>query len=244
VTDQRRRQYVPLTSQAGHDRFSSRIKAKFERDGLLVWMLYLAACKRGTTQGEFVYVSESDGWEKLGLLGDEPEFSLRTFFTYTGQLHSTARRASGEVTTIVCRHWDEWNTEFRRQQDASQKAWKRAENTATTQRQSGDEAPTLRRTEGEYEGERKEPPPSTRKEPPARSGPARPGHPLCCNAPPPERPCRSLTFRTEQQLREHYDVVHWLDTDTINALLGTTSTPAPAQLSDALTASLTPADAA
>jgi hypothetical protein len=207
MSDKRRRQYVPLTSQFGHDRFCVRIKEKFGRDGLLVWALYLAACKRATQQGEFDYVSEGDGWHRLGLLGLEPDFTLRTFFTYTGQLHATARRTSGDVTTIVCRSWHEWNTEFRRQQDASQKARKRAETTATPQRHPHDEPPTAGKTEGEYEVEQ----PLSTREGTTRRGPIR-----CCA---PDQPCISLTFRNERELRDHLSNVHWLDDTQIETAL-------------------------
>jgi hypothetical protein len=81
--------------------------------------------------------------------------------------------------------------------DASQKARKRAENTATPQRHPHDEPPT-------------EQPLSTR-EGTTRRGPIR-----CCA---PDQPCISLTFRNERELRDHLSNVHWLDDTQIETAL-------------------------
>lgn len=151
--DKRRRQYIPLAVTFAFSPTGKRLLNKFGRDGLLAWVCFLAACKTNWIQGQLSYTSEPDGWSKLGLYGWEPEFTLDAFFTFTGRLKQTSRRRSGDITDVFCTRWDEWNKEVRRQIDAEQKSSKRGENTETSQRQSGDETATLRRTEVEVEEE-------------------------------------------------------------------------------------------
>lgn len=129
--DKRRRQYVPIAVTMPHGNTGKRLKESFGRDGVLVWMLYLVACKTNWIQGQFTYTSEPDGWSKLGIYGDQPAFTLDEFFARTGRLHLTKKRRSGDVTDVVCRGWNEWNTEWKRESDANEKSRKRAQNTAT-----------------------------------------------------------------------------------------------------------------
>lgn len=127
-TDRRRRQWLPLSATYPHGHTPRLLKERFGRDGLLVWVLFLAACKRSSIQGEFEFVSEFHGWCLLGLEPDDlPAFSLADFFRYTGELHLTRKRRSGDVVTITARTWDEWQTEPSREFAAARMSRKRAQ---------------------------------------------------------------------------------------------------------------------
>lgn len=150
--DKRRRQYVPLAVTMPFSKTGTKLKARFGRDGLLIWTLYLIACKTNWIQGQLTYTSEVDGWQKLGLYPYQPDdVTLEAFFTYTGQLKQTRRRRSGDVTDVVCTHWEDWNDEFKRERQSSEKSRKRGGNTETLQGQNGDDAETLGATEVEVE---------------------------------------------------------------------------------------------
>lgn len=144
--DKRRRQYFPLSVYWASGATAKNLKTRFGRDGILVWVCYLTACKTNWIQGQMTYTSEPDGWSKLTLYGYEPDFSLAEFFAYTGRLHLTRIRRSGDVVDVLCRGWDEWNKEFKRERDAKEKSSKRAENTS-------DNATTLGATEVDVEVE-------------------------------------------------------------------------------------------
>lgn len=156
-SDRRRRQYVPLVTTFAHGRTAERLIAKFGRDGLLVWVCYLAACKRAPEQGVFEYVSEGEGWGLLGLRGHEPAFTLADFFRTTGQLHKTSRRARGQLTTIACTVWDDITAGYDRELDAARKRRKRGTKTPDTpptdERQNEDDSRTEYEGEGDSEGE-------------------------------------------------------------------------------------------
>jgi hypothetical protein len=146
MTDRRRSLYVPISVMIAHGKTGRGLLARFGRDGLLVWMLYLAACKVNyPTQGRFTYTSEPDGWAKLGLEGYVPEFTLEQFFKATGQLKQTSKRRSGDVSDIVCTNWGAWNDAWRREREAEQKASKRTGNTPPLDGQSSDDPPTIDR---------------------------------------------------------------------------------------------------
>lgn len=147
---------MPISVSVAHSKTGKQLKQKFGRDGVLVWVLYLLACKSGWIQGQFSYTSESDGWGRLGLLGDEPSFTLEDFFKTTGSLKQTSRRRSGDLTDVISSNWEMWNDDVKRQQDAEKKSRKRGTNTATLNGTNGDGVATLRGTEVEVEVEYEE----------------------------------------------------------------------------------------
>jgi hypothetical protein len=151
--DRRRRQYVPLVSTFAHGRTAERLLAKFGRDGLLVWVCFIAACKRAPEQGVFEYTSEGDAWATLGLHGYEPEFTLKTFFTYTGRLKKTSRTYTGRVTYVVCTRWEEYALGVDRELDAARKRRKRGTKTPDIEQTEAGQRPDVNRTEGEVESE-------------------------------------------------------------------------------------------
>lgn len=129
--DRRRRQWVPLGVNVAHGRTGPRLIEKFGRDGLLVWILYLAACKANPIQGQFSYTSEADGWTKLGLYGEEPDFTLAEFFALTGRLKKTRQTRAGRITHVINTRWGQWNDVVQRDLDSARSARKRAQNTRT-----------------------------------------------------------------------------------------------------------------
>jgi hypothetical protein len=129
--DARRRQYVPISVDIARSRTGRRLLERFGPDGLLVWILVLCAAKKNPNQGEFVYVTEADGWERLGI---EPAgFTLDEFFAYTGRLHNT-KRVSNEPKTSEIRAWNEWNTSIKRELSAERMRRKRAQKTRNNRR--------------------------------------------------------------------------------------------------------------
>jgi hypothetical protein len=84
MSDARRRQWVPISVDVAHGATGTALLRKFGRDGLLAWILFLGACKRGGGEGALSFATESEGWEALGVDGP-PDFTLERFFAYTGQ---------------------------------------------------------------------------------------------------------------------------------------------------------------
>jgi hypothetical protein len=127
---------VPLAVTFAHGKTGTRLLERFGRDGLLVWVCYLGACKRNWIQGRLTYTCEPDGWMKLGLLGYEPGFTLAEFFAFTGRLKQTRRsdsRRGGSVVEVFCTNWQAWNLDASRESDAERKARERqAQDTRTT----------------------------------------------------------------------------------------------------------------
>lgn len=133
MMDGRRRRWFSLSALYPHGETARRIQGKFGRDGLLVWILFLAACKRSPIQeGSFSYTSEDAAWTELGLVDpeDRPAFSLDEFWKFTGRLKQTRRTRSGHVVNVTATHWKEWQDASKRSLEAERKSRKRGEKTA------------------------------------------------------------------------------------------------------------------
>lgn len=153
--DRRRRQYVPIAVHFGTGMTGNRIQKDYGLEGLGVWALLIAACKRSPVQGTFIWLGEGDAWMKLGIIaGREPAFTFEDFVTTLGKIRQArTRRVGGQLETTLTRFFD-WNNNVRRESEAERKRRKRAQNTAD------DAAPILRtivRTEGEGEYEEEGP---------------------------------------------------------------------------------------
>jgi hypothetical protein len=122
--DKRRRQYVPIGSHVAFSDTGTRLLDKWGPEGLLTWILFLAACKRELRQGVFTYSSEPEGWSKLGATASS--FSLEDFFKYTGRLKKTSRTRRGRVVNVSCTNWEAWNERFNKDREAERKSRKRA----------------------------------------------------------------------------------------------------------------------
>jgi hypothetical protein len=124
--DGRRAQYVPVDTGIAFGKTATRLKKKFGRDGLLTWVLFLAACKRSREQGTFTYTSESEGWQLIGLdYPDTPTFSLDQFFAFTGRGGGTRLVRSGAVRRVSVVKWKTWNDEWKKQQGAERMSFRR-----------------------------------------------------------------------------------------------------------------------
>lgn len=160
--DRRRRQYVPLYVRFATGETGQKIIGRFGAEGIAVWSCLLAAAKRNDVQGEFVWVSETDAWDKLGLRKSPPSFTFEEFVAYLGRLHRAATKRHGEDKTTSIRGWNDWNTTIKREQDANKKRRKRAQTTGDNTRDK--EAP-IRGTEVEVEVEPPYPPQNGKTEP-------------------------------------------------------------------------------
>lgn len=121
----RRRQWVPISVDVAHGATGTALLRKFGRDGLLAWVLFLAACKRGTDEGAISFATEAEGLAALGLEADPPSFTLEQFFAYTGQgLKLTSKVRVGRLTVVRVKPevWTAWNRSLRRQMDADRKS--------------------------------------------------------------------------------------------------------------------------
>jgi hypothetical protein len=151
--DGRRSQYVPMDTGIAFGKTATRLKKKFGRDGLLTWVLFLAACKRSREQGTFSYTSESEGWQLIGLdYPHTPQFSLDAFFAFTGRGGGTRLVRSGSIRRVSVVNWQSWNEEWKKQQGSERMSRKRAQSARTEGAQSAHDESTEYEAEVEGEG--------------------------------------------------------------------------------------------
>ena len=128
--DKRRAQYVPMDTGIAFGKTAARLNKKFGRDGLLTWMLFLAACKRSREQGVFIYTSESEGWQLIGLdYPHTPTFSLDAFFVFSGRGGGTRLVRHGSCRSVSVVNWKSWNDEWKKQQGSERNARKPPQDT-------------------------------------------------------------------------------------------------------------------
>ena len=148
TVDKRRAQYVPLDTRIAFGKTAERLKKKYGKDGLLTWVLFLAAAKRANVQGVFEYTSEVEGWQLLGLpYPDTPGFSLDAFFGFTGRGGGTRLVRHGSCRRVSVVNWKSWNDEWKKQQGSERNTRKQEENA----REIGAESAHGARTEVEGE---------------------------------------------------------------------------------------------
>lgn len=119
--------YVPLSVRFATGNTGARILGEFGPEGLCVWACLIAAWKLGNPPGTFIYVSEGDAWEKLGLIGTPPKFAFSTFVEFTGRIKQTRRTCSGRVVNVKSTRWGRWNDELATQNERERKARYRAQ---------------------------------------------------------------------------------------------------------------------
>jgi hypothetical protein len=150
--DGRKRRYVPIGVEIAHSETGGRLLDKFGCDGLLTWILVLAAAKRNRVEGEFQWYSEEGGWAELGLAyPNTPDFTLEEFFTYTGRIKQTHKTRQRPGRNVTITRWGEWNDAWRKEQGADRSARKRTENTRDDARTKPHDARTEGVTEVEVE---------------------------------------------------------------------------------------------
>ena len=143
--DHRRRHWQPIDVHVAHGRTGKKLLAKFGRDGLLVWNLYLLACKRNVNEGEFTYHSEQAGWADLGLpYPHTPAFTLDEFFSFTGQLKKTRKTRSGDVVKTLCTSWGDWKVKKRTASGDTENPRSEATFTDTIRTDYGHDTDTMR----------------------------------------------------------------------------------------------------
>lgn len=114
--DGRRRRWFAADGWFPHGATAQRIYQQFGRDGLLVWHLFLCACKRGIPEGTFSYTCEEAGFAQLGLGNpqDRPQFTLEAFFKFTGRIKQTRSTRSGQVKDVCSTNWQQWQSTRKR----------------------------------------------------------------------------------------------------------------------------------
>jgi hypothetical protein len=145
-----KRQWFAVDVKYPHGRTCVKLGERFGRDGPFLWACFLAACMRGSPQGQFVYIGEQEGLVHLvGMTLLEPGlgFSLDDFFTYTGQLKQTKKRRDGHVINVRATHWEEWQQRIKRDNDAERKAWNRQESSRDIPATSNGHAADITATE-------------------------------------------------------------------------------------------------
>lgn len=112
--DGRRRQWLAVDSQYARSKLAMGLRERFGALGVLVFDLFLRACKRNLVQGEIVFNSQQDFLAQIGMSGldlrDERgvPWDLEDFFTYLGQQKNTRRTRSGGLTIVRSTRWEEW----------------------------------------------------------------------------------------------------------------------------------------
>jgi hypothetical protein len=146
--DKRRAQYVPIDTGIAFGKTATRLTKKYGNDGLLTWMLFLAAAKRSREQGVFIYTSEAEGCQ---LLGVTPTFSLDAFFVFTGRGGGTRLVRHGSVRRVSLVNWKSWNDEWKKQQSSERNTRKLAQNAREIREEPAGDGRT--EVEGEFEVE-------------------------------------------------------------------------------------------
>ncbi len=132
--DGRRSQWFAVDSMFFGSSLAQDVMERFGPSGIAVWFAFLAACKRNLVPGQITVLSDSDCLAQLGLSGmklvdnEGNPYELSDYWRRLGELHTTSRRRHGAASTIVCRRWDEWQTNLRRENDAERKSRSRAKN--------------------------------------------------------------------------------------------------------------------
>lgn len=196
--DRRRRQYVPLATHFATAKTGTRIQKDFGVEGLGVWACLLAAAKRSQLQGTFIWHSEEDAWNQLGI-EKAPSFTFKSFVYLLGVLKQARTRRIGRESHTTLTRFSEWNHAIRSQHEASRKRSKRAQKTADD---SADNRAPKEPTEGEGEGETPLPPlrrkSRTRGQAAARTNGA---HPYTC-------PHCGVHPATQGELDDHLELFH------------------------------------
>lgn len=121
--DARRRQWIAVDVHYASSKLAVGVRERFGAIGVLVFDLYLRACKRSHIQGEITFNSEADFLNTIGMPGlhlyDERggAWTLDEFFTYLGHQKNTRRTRSGELTTVRSTRWAHWENPRSRPRD-------------------------------------------------------------------------------------------------------------------------------
>lgn len=123
--------------------FVARMNAQFGPAGVLVFTAFLCACKRSTVPGTFTYTNEPEALVLLGLADVElvdpkgQPFTLGDVWKVTGTLKQTKKTRISGRWKITATHWERWQKDLRREEDAQRKAVKRSGHVADTPQTHG-----------------------------------------------------------------------------------------------------------
>lgn len=117
-----------------HKRTCDRLHAEFGWEGVAVFLAFVCQVKTSPIPGTFIYESEASGWAKLGFEGRQPSFTLAEFFRFTGRIKQTSKTSVGRLQHVKSTHYERWQKDSRRYEEAARKSRKRAETTADTKR--------------------------------------------------------------------------------------------------------------
>lgn len=131
MADGRRRRWIPLSVEFPFDKTGTHLQEEFGPAGLAVWVAMLTAAKRAPIQGTFSYTTESEAWEKLGIL--EPPFGFDEFVKFTGRIKKTRKRRRGRITDVQITAWEQWNNTEKSEITRARNARSKRENTGDLQ---------------------------------------------------------------------------------------------------------------
>lgn len=133
--DGRRRQWISADVYYADSNLGIAIRDNFGGIGLLVFDLFLRACKRSPVEGQLTYSSLPDFLAQLGIpalpLVDEAgeTWELDALWTLLARHKNVRRTSRGRLTTVKATHWERWqrsrsdgkNTDKKQTDSAQQK---------------------------------------------------------------------------------------------------------------------------
>lgn len=107
--DARRRPWFALSVDFAATTTGTRLQDELGPAALAVWVALLAAAKRSSIEGTFIWGSEPEAWQLLYI--HEPDrlgFTFDEFLKLTGRLKQTRRHDRARVHYVAITHWADW----------------------------------------------------------------------------------------------------------------------------------------
>lgn len=139
-----RKQWFATDVNVFNGDFGVDLREQFGPVGMVMWIGFLAACKRSATPGKITYSSDAEALSLLSIPGMElideegEPFKLDDFWTFTGQHKQTRCTRRKRLVYVTSTRWGEWQKDVKRQTEAERKARSRADSGRTEPGQDSD----------------------------------------------------------------------------------------------------------
>jgi hypothetical protein len=123
------RRYFKMDAEFFASDLADAVYQRFGGNGLLLFIAFLAACKRNNVPGRMSYMdgSTSDLLNTVGLAGlrlenEEGEpWTVDEFWTFLGRRKQVSRTRRGRLVNVVSSRWNLWQTDWKRDDNAERK---------------------------------------------------------------------------------------------------------------------------